>query len=114
MPKFYATRDADGRDIQRDADISVFATKAEAEAFLREPYTAGNGWDEGSVVIEVGQFGDCWIKSMEAPKVGQSWIAPFSYMQLLIQRPGEHPGGKMYWTTPRPDVLVVSHVREAE
>ena len=69
MTKFYATHDADGRDIKIDADISAFDTKAEAEAFLREPYTASNGWDESSTTIEKG----CIVAAMITSCLPTNW-----------------------------------------
>lgn len=100
---YYATNDAEDGIIAEDAHIAKFATMAEAEAYLRAGYDPA----EWTVEIKVGGYSDCWIKSQAAPKVGEHWIAPFSRAQLYVQRPGQHPGGKAYWTTPKPDVLVV-------
>lgn len=112
MTIFYATRDADGSRIKADADIRKFATLAEAKTWLLEPYQPAE-WDRGSAVIVPGSYGDCWIKSVSPPVVGTSWIEPFGYQQLVILRPGQHPGGHGYWTTPRPSVLVVASISEA-
>lgn len=105
---FYATRDTDGSgSIGEDAYIAKFATREEAEAYLRGPFDLVDLAEEGlTLTIATGSFSDCWIKSQAAPRVGEAWIAPFSRSQLYVQRPGQHPGGRAYWTTPRADVLV--------
>jgi hypothetical protein len=112
MTKFYATRDSDGLFISQDADIRAFNSREDAVQYLLSSY--GSEWNKDGVVIEAGSFGDCWTKSHEAPRVGGHRFSPFSYTQLIIQRPGQHPGGKMFWTTPSPDVLVVSRIDEIE
>lgn len=114
MPKVYATIDYDGDVIERDAHISVFDSREDAVAFLSQSYTRESGWDPESIVIGPADFADCWIKSPEPPRVGTRWLAPFSYTQISIKRPGEHPGGKVYWITPKPDILVVKSIRELE
>lgn len=89
------------------ADRSGIATRDEAEAYLRSPFDVADLTEEGlALTIVTGSFSDCWIKSQAAPRVGEAWIAPFSRSQLYVQRPGQHPGGRAYWTTPRADVLV--------
>ena len=99
---FYATHDSEDGCISQNAHIAKFATRAEAEAYLR------NGFDpaEWEVEVEDGSFGDCWVKFHNAPRVGDTALAPFSYPQLSILRPGQHPGGKQFWITPRSEVLV--------
>ena len=108
MTVFYATQDTDGDgSISQDAYIAKFATRDEAEAYLRSPFDMADLTDEGlALTIAAGRFSDCWIKSQAIPRVGEAWIAPFSRSQLYVQRPGQHPGGRAYWTTPRADVLV--------
>lgn len=105
---FYATHDTDGEgSIGQNADIVKFASRDEAEAYLRRPFDTAELAEEGlTVAIDTGSFGDCWIKSQAAPRVGEPWIAPFRRSQLYVQRPGQHPGGFGYWITPRADVLV--------
>jgi hypothetical protein len=111
--KIYATHDHNGYGgITLDATIEVFESEAAAREWLLAPYRDG-GWDINSAVIDAGQFGDCWIKSVDAPSVGTPWISPFSFNQVRVERPGRHPGGRFYWTTPRPDVLVVASIKEA-
>ena len=105
----YATQDGDDDFIARDADIRKFATEAEAAEWLLRPYR-GAGWKMETASIEPGRFGDCWITTTNRPKIGDAMLAPFSYTQLHIQRPGEHPGGRQYWITPRVDVLVVARI----
>lgn len=108
----YATRDFDNGHVSQDASISKFATLEAARAFLLEGYDPKE-WDIDSAVIEpCPDFGDCWIKSNGRPKIGTPWIAPFSYTQVRVERPGQHPGGNRYWTTPIVDVLVIAEIRE--
>ena len=110
---FYATLDHDGERIKEGASIAKFNTLEAARDYLLSVY--GDEWDRSTAKIEAGSFGDCWFKKYQgAPKVGEACFAPFSYPQLYIQRPGQHPGGKAYWVTPRPDVLVVSAISEIE
>lgn len=111
MPKFYATTDSDGGYISEDAYIVVFATEQEAREYLLRGYDP-EYWNLESSVIETGSWGDCWTKSLNAPRVGEPWLLPFSYTQVHVQRPGQHPGGKEYWTTPKVDVLVLSRIEE--
>lgn len=102
MTVFYATRDSEDGSIHQDAHIEKFASRAEAEAYLR------NGFDhsEWAVDVEDGRYGDCWVKFQNAPRVGDASLSPFTYNQLSILAPGQHPGGKQYWITPRVEVLV--------
>lgn len=111
MPTIYATIHFDGERIEQDATIHKFKTMDEARAYLLSGYDPAD-WDHASAVIKPADFSDCWIKSMAKPRIGTSWIAPFSYTQLTIQSPGQHPGGSGYWTTPAVDVLVVSKILE--
>ncbi|MBV8971896.1 MAG: hypothetical protein JO290_06350 [Sphingomonadaceae bacterium] len=110
---FYATHDTDGEgSISQDAAIFKFATREEAEAYLRSSFDHADLAEEGlAVEVGAGGFSDCWIKSRNAPRVGEAWIAPFSRSQLYVRRPGQHPGGRAYWTTPRADVLVATVVQ---
>lgn len=116
-PAIYATRDADDGKISRVATIQKFATIEAAREWLLSPYDASE-WDVSSAVIEPGGYGDCWMKWAKAPRVGNpgsgDGYAPFTYRQLSVQAPGEHPGGRFWWITPLVDVLVVSEIREVE
>lgn len=104
---YYATLDSDDGRIAEDAAIVKFSSREDAETFLRMQFDLGELALQNIIVeIEEGRFSDCWIKSFEPPHVGTRWIAPFSRAQLYIQRPGDHPGGRQYWTTPKPTVLV--------
>lgn len=91
---FYATRDFDGETITEDADILAFTTLEEVKDFL------------GTETIEVGRFSDCWIKVITEPDEDTDYTVPFKFDDLIIQRPGQHPGGFRFWITPRPDVWV--------
>ncbi len=107
MTKFYATNDFDGERIEENASIAVFDTRTAAEAFLRLPHERGGGLEDGEVLtIEDGAFSDCWIKSHRKPTVGDPMLDPFTYTDVYIQRPGQHPGGNVYWITPSREVLV--------
>lgn len=104
MNVVYATHDHDGEgNINENADIQKFSSREKAEQYLRRTFDLEAG-DE--VKIIEGGYKDCWIKTINKPKVGDFVLAPFSYTQVIIQRPGSHPGGNMYWLTPSPDVLV--------
>lgn len=128
---FYATIDADVNvrcgagvfesRIAENATIAGFNTRAEAEEFLLSPYKRGGGWDLDSAKIGTGRYGDCWIKTFDEPKIDGSQLvaglcdfAPFSANDLRIERPGQHPGGRRYWVTPQPDVLVVEYIADID
>lgn len=106
---FYATHYSDDGKIAEGADISAFNTEEEARAWLLKAFEK-SGWEEAGfqIMIEVGSYGDCWIKASRAPEDDDRWIAPFSAADLYVAAPGHHPGGKRYWITPRPDVLVAT------
>lgn len=107
----YATHDADGGDIHLSADIYRFGTEAEARAWLLAPYDPAE-WDRATAKIGPGRFGDCWIKTTDPVRVGASLLDPFTYTQVYVARPGQHPGGRVYWVTPTVDVLTVTHIEE--
>lgn len=104
MPKFYATMDSDGFLIRENAHVAAFETRKDAVDYL----VAGCGLDDPT--IETGQFSDCWIKShsSRAPTADDltAWGSPFAADDLNVQSPGEHPGGRAYWITPTPVILV--------
>jgi hypothetical protein len=99
---FYATLDFDGDTIAEDATIFAYATLEEAESYLKSSYSS----DEWRVSIEDGRFSDCWIKAYDKPTAVSDYLAPFDLNDLIIQAPGQHPGGHGYWITPRADILV--------
>jgi hypothetical protein len=101
---FYATADSDEGRIVVNATIEKFVSERAAREWLL--YVYRDALDEFDVEIVPGTFGDCWMKLLGKPKIGDRWLAPFSYRQLHIDRPGSHPGGNFFWITPRPDVLV--------
>ncbi len=113
MTKYYATQDFNGHYIEEDAGIVAFDTRAEAEAFARQPHERG-GLEEGeTLTIEEGEFADCWIRAHRKPTVGDSALAPFTYTDVYISAPGTHPGGNVYWITPSREILVaVSTITE--
>lgn len=101
---FYATHDHNGYgDISENAHIAAFETETQARVYL---ISAIELEAEDRVVIRDGQYGDCWIKSLRDPADDDGFLAPLTLEQVSIQRPGQHPGGKCFWTTPRVDVLV--------
>ena len=99
---FYATHDSDEFHINQNAHIEKFNTREDAESYLRSIYDPR----EWIVEVETGFFGDCWIKTMSAPKVGDDYLSPFSFTQITVRAPGQHPGGHGYWIEPRCDVLI--------
>lgn len=109
----YATEDADSGTIAAGATIRRFDTEAEARVYLLRGYTPDQ-WDLATVEIGPGRFSDAWQKWGKRPRLGDSRLAPFSYRQLSILGPGQHPGGFGYWVTPDPDVLVVQAIAERE
>ncbi len=100
---FYATHDHNGERIEENAVILPFPTREAAEGYLREPYDLDYG---ETLEFEPGDYSDCWIKSHGKPTVGDPVLEPFTYNDVIIQRPGTHPGGGVYWLTPSREVLV--------
>jgi hypothetical protein len=115
MPKIYATQDYYGDRIEHDAFIACFDTEAEAREYLLAPYRHDD-WDISTAEIAPGRFSDCWIKTHYKPQIeaGLYDCAPFSPDELSVRGPGEHPGGRQWWITPTPDVLVVAIIRQRE
>ncbi len=103
----YATRDNPEIYIAEHANIRKFSTRAAARAYLEAPYDLGElESEEGALVFEeASDYADCWKKLPYKPSVGDPEPSLFSYRQVLILNPGEHPGGKYYWLTPRPEVM---------
>lgn len=113
---FYATKDS-GNDcnnlISENATIKKFKTFDEAKAWLLIDYDP-EYFDQSTAVIEAGEWGDCWIKTSIKPEIGDSMLSPFGYAQIHIQKPGTHSGGKVYWITPKAEVLIVKSIAERE
>ena len=103
MTKFYATQDFDGHHIEENAEIAVFDSRAEAETYITAACHLEDGW---TVAIEEGNFSDCWIKSHRKPSVGDHMLKPFTFTDVYVARPGQHPGGNVYWVTPSREILV--------
>ncbi len=108
----YATQDYGDGAIQRHATIRRFATRAQAEEYLLQPYIGG-GWDMSTAKIGPGRFSDYWYREIyAAPRIGDPSLAPLSFRQVYVKHPGTHPGGKEWWVTPSADVLIVTDIRE--
>lgn len=108
--RYYVTIDADGDRIAEDAEIFAFETYEDAREYVEASYR--DGMDEGETLdIQVGDFGDCWLKLRSDPDAEE--IAPFHADDVIIHRPNQHPGGDVCWVTPRPDVLVAKIDRDA-
>jgi len=117
---FYATVDNDGDRINDSADIVAFETEAQAREWLVDFYDRAD-WKRETAVIEPGRFGDCWIKTYSEPKtekgkliVGAFDCEPFGVEQLYIASPGQHPGGRVWWISPRVEVLAVTSIQPNE
>lgn len=110
---FYATTDADDGWISQNAAIVAFETEAAAREWLLRGYDAVD-WNLETAVIEPGGFGDCWIKTIVEPGEDERFFEPFTRDQLIIQRPGQHPGGKAWWIEPSEPVLVISQIEPNE
>lgn len=104
---FYATHDADNGTIAERATIRSFSTREEAVAYLLEPFDSSD-WDHGTAVIEAGRFGDCWQKRHF--EVSESDFD----IDVSIQAPGQHPGGRYWWVTPTDKILVVANITGTE
>ena len=100
----YATTDNEGDYINEGAYIAKFDSETEAEDYLLAAHDL-----DGSEYLEFchGQYADCWLKTLSAPRVGARVLAPFTFNQVRVARPGSHPGGKKWWLTPAPDVWIL-------
>lgn len=109
----YATIENENGYISEDAAIFPFGTEADARAYLLRGFDESD-WDLSSAVIESGRFSDCWVKCLNKPRLDDPAFEPFGPQDLYVASPGEHPGGRMWWITPRVDVLVLSHIDERD
>jgi hypothetical protein len=102
---FYATRDThdSGDSIAEGAEIIGFGEYDDAIAYVSE----GIDLEPGErIVVEPGEYGDCWLKLRSDPQGDDFLFEPFTPDQVSIQRPGQHPGGRAYWVTPYPKVYI--------
>ena len=113
----YATTDADGGRISQNATIREFASEQEARTYLLHGYDAAD-WKLETAEIGAGDFGDCWVKMHSAPQtdgdeliVGLFDCAPFKADQLIVQSPGQHPGGRAWWIEPIEPVLIMRNIQ---
>lgn len=91
--KIYYTKDSDRNRIKEGATISVASSLADATKAL------------GTALVEPGHFGDCWTKSPHG-NIDSIDISPFNENEILVERPGMHPGGTFFWVTPYPTIYV--------
>lgn len=113
MP-YYATLDShDGGYIQENAHIVRFDSMAEVRDYLLQGYSPQD-WNLDTAVVGLGRFGDCWVRSLKAPRVGDRWLAPFGRAHVHVAGPGQHPGGRQYWITPKAKIWVLSYIEETE
>lgn len=110
---FYATLDSDGLRLHEGAEIVKFPTLEAAKAGLLGAF-APDDWDHSTAIIAPGEWGDAWLKVHSPVKVGDSMLSPFSRAQVRVRPPGTHPGGRQWWITPFPDVLVVAFIAPRE
>lgn len=101
---YYATTNNEGQYITEGAHIARFETEAEAIAYVMD--AASSLTEDHTIDIAHGSYGDCWVKLPHNPRVGDTAISPFSRNQLVVQGPGQHPGGRAYWVTPRANVII--------
>ena len=104
---FYATGDSANGIIAQNAKIEQFDSRAAAEAYLATLYVPGLADGEG-LAFETGDFEGCWVvrhdrKEVEALDYAEG---PFERDDLTIWPPGQHLGGKAWWVTPSPEVLI--------
>lgn len=109
----FATIDNEGAFINENADIIAFETIEAAREYLLRSYDATE-WDRETATIEAAEIGDCWVRFWSEPTSEQlEEVARKNGMKaddLHIDRPGQHPGGKVWWVSPRVEVLVVSAI----
>lgn len=105
----YFTNDGNGDGtITESAVIFEATSKAAAYEAVRSQYEDG-GW-KGLNLTE-GRFSDCWEKFSANPS-DLDCHDPFTLDQLIIQKPGSHPGGQTFWVTPMEPVWVFEPVEE--
>ena len=109
---YYVTTDSllsEGEPILENAEIEEYQTYYEARDYLLDSFTEV---EEGfEIRIITGHFDDCWLKTHGPPRSDNTDIGPFSWTDVVIQPPGQHPGGFGYWITPIPPVLVAKLVK---
>lgn len=114
----YATRDNDGHVIRENAYIRFFETDKEAQEWLAEAIDLESFREDDSasfIVYEHGGFSDCWIRLHRDPftdgllgYVVTEISRPLTYegVPVSLNPPGDHPGGREWWITPKVDVLI--------
>lgn len=114
----YATRDAEDGTISENAHIQAFATEDEARRWLLAGFDDSE-WDLAGAEFGDGRCDDCWIKVHSKPEIeGDRLVAgicdfsPFLADELIVQAPGQHPGGRAWWIQPSPPVMVLTSIQE--
>lgn len=61
-----------------------------------------------SACFKSASFSDAWLKMRRAPtRADATLFYPFAFRDLIVDGPGEHPGGEAWWITPAPAVYAV-------
>lgn len=117
MGKLYFTFDVDD-NIKENADIKGFNNRKQVLVYIKENYDDLKDCPDDvlrDMLTDEYRFGDCWIRVWGGKPVPcESYYSPFSYTQLHIEGPGQHPGGKCYWITPKPDIMVLDYEKVNE
>ena len=104
----YLTFDHDGERILQNAVLGKYNSEADALSASEEYY---EGSDYKVVGLIEGEIGDCWIKwrSDDISEIDLHNLHSDNYLsrdEIVIRRPGQHPGGRELWIDPRPTVYV--------
>lgn len=116
MTKIFCTIDNDGEYLNEDAHISAFDSIEDAKAHLLQSYDPAE-WNHATAEFdEWASVSDCWIKTTINPHDDENSdiFAPLTRDQVSIQDPGQHPGGNVWWISPRVPVLVLTNINEME
>ncbi len=109
MIQVYYTSDFNGHNIEENATIQAAAgdTLEEAqEAALKDLAQAYTLDNNEQLNLIAGNFADCWIKDHQEPIMDGLALDDVIADDLIIARPGTHPGGNVWWITPSPQVYV--------
>jgi hypothetical protein len=105
MTVFYASAHSETDRIMQDAHIAAFYSERDMCEYLEEMWLPKE-WRTFRVLE--GSFGDCWQRFHHEPtEADLVHLAPFTSLDdFFISPPGTHPGGPVWWVTPRATVYV--------
>jgi len=105
------TFESEGNHILENADILLAYGKTAQEArdkALAHLLSEHTDLEESeSFLFSCGSFNDCWMKTRTQPDFQEDYFSGLIESDLSVQSPGQHPGEKTWWITPRIPVYII-------